>query len=262
MTLRRNGRLLWALIFGALAAATGLTIFALGWLLVTALRPVPAYENGRLSESTTDLQPVSGALTDVLTHSLPPPVVAINTIALPLASEPVTQLALGEDVVETAIRPSQPVTSTAAQLIIPSLNVVQTIRTVPIVNEIWDISQLGGDIGHLSTTGAAPLDALAPALVAHVTSQDGNPGPFYHLTELQQNQEIIYRANGVDYVYKVQRFRYVSPDQVDELYWPNEKGLILATCTSWNYLGQAYDQRLIVRAVFSRLDTTDEEING
>jgi hypothetical protein len=55
------------------------------------------------------------------------------------------------------------------QLVVPALKIDQSIVPVAIVGNIWDLADLGEQIGRLTTTGEHPGDSLAMTLVGHVT---------------------------------------------------------------------------------------------
>jgi LPXTG-site transpeptidase (sortase) family protein len=140
------------------------------------------------------------------------------------------------------------VPTTPPELVIPDLDIDQPIVPVAIQDGIWDLSQLGEQVGWLTTTGQHPEGELAVALVGHVNIALGHPGPFVNLKQLELYDQVIYRANGVDYVYSVQGFEKVEPDAVDQLYVPDGKRLLLVTCSDWSYFWSHYARRLIVTA--------------
>lgn len=135
-----------------------------------------------------------------------------------------------------------------AQLIIPSINVAQTIMNIPIRNGEWDISELDTGIGHLTTTGTAPGDDLAMTFVGHATVPGGGDGAFANLQYLAHGERLIYRWNGLDYTYEVTRILLVTPDQVGTLYEENGNMIMMATCAGWNGEAGAYLQRMVTQA--------------
>ncbi len=135
-----------------------------------------------------------------------------------------------------------------AQLIIPSINVAQTIMNIPIRNGEWDISELDAGIGHLTTTGTTPGDDLAMTFVGHATVPGAGDGAFANLPHLTHGEQLIYRWNGFDYTYEVTRILLVTPDQVGTLYEENGNMIMMATCSGWNSEAGAYLQRMVTRA--------------
>ena len=140
-----------------------------------------------------------------------------------------------------------------AQLIIPSINVVQNIGIVPIVNGEWDISVLGAGVGHLTSTGVAPGDDLAMTFVGHATIPWPHAGAFADLIRVEHGEEIIYRWNGNDYIYEVTRILIVTPDYVEGVYEQNGNMLMLATCSGWSDTELDYTKRMITRAELVRV---------
>lgn len=143
-----------------------------------------------------------------------------------------------------------------ALLIIPSLGVVEEIETVPVRDGQWDVSELGTSVGLLQTTGDKPGDDFAMTFVGHVTLPWPRIGPFANLIRLEHGQKVIYRWDGIDYIYRVESFMRVPPQRVDTLYEPDGDKILLVTCSRWDYLGREYAKRLITRAVLDRTEPT------
>jgi len=161
-----------------------------------------------------------------------------------------------EDLPEDAseVESTPPPVSTA-YLIIPSLDVSQEITHVPIVAGEWVIDELGSQIGLLDSTGTHPGDDLAMTFIGHVTRPWPEiAGPFADLILLEHGEEVIYRANGTDYVYQVERIFRADPRAVDLLYVPNGDKIVLVTCSGWDFIDRAYAERLVTRAVLVRTE--------
>ncbi len=136
---------------------------------------------------------------------------------------------------------------TSGTLIIPALDLEEPITRVLVKNGFWDVSNLNAQVGHLQTTGERPGEGLAMTFVGHTTWPAA--GPFAYLYSLQHGEEIIYRWNGYDYVYQIDRMVHVLPTQVGTLYEENGDAIMLATCSGWNPESGQYDTRLVTRAV-------------
>lgn len=151
-----------------------------------------------------------------------------------------------------------PVMGTLAvgELIIPSLGVSQGIVHVPVIAGQWDVASLGMDIGLLQTTGTQPGDNTGMAFVGHVTIPGGGGGPFANLILLEHGQEVIYRWRGTDYIYEVERIFLVHPQSVATLYQDDGDTIVLATCSSWDYVNWDYAKRLVTRARLVRQDVS------
>ena len=142
-----------------------------------------------------------------------------------------------------------------AYLIIPSLNVSQAITEVPIVAGQWAIDDLGSQVGLLDSTGTHPGDDWAMAFIGHVTRPWPEiAGPFADLILLEHGEEVIYRANGTDYVYQVERIFRADPRAVDLLYVPDGEKIVLVTCSGWDFVDREYTERLVTRAVLVRTE--------
>jgi LPXTG-site transpeptidase (sortase) family protein len=125
-----------------------------------------------------------------------------------------------------------------------------------VIDGQWDISELGTAVGLLQTTGSRPGDNWGMAFIGHVTVPWPDTGPFADLILLEHGEEVIYRWNGTDYVYEVERVFLVSPQSVETLYQPHGDTIVLATCSSWDYLKRDYVQRLVTRARLVRQEKT------
>lgn len=146
--------------------------------------------------------------------------------------------------VETAALP--PVDS--GVLIVPSLGLEEPIMRILVRDGSWDISKLNASVGHLQTTGEHPGDDLAMTFVGHTTIPP-RTGPFAYLYQLSHGDRIIYRWNGMDYIYEVNQIMEVVPTQVGTLYENNGEMMMLVTCAGWNGETGTYDTRLVTRAI-------------
>ena len=163
--------------------------------------------------------------------------------------------------VTTAVPTNMSPPDTQTLLIIPSLGVSQEITEVPIVNGEWMIDDLGSQVGLLDSTGTHPGDDYAMAFIGHVTRPWPEiSGPFADLILLEHGEEVIYRANGTDYVYQVERIFRANPQAVDLLYVPNGEKIVLVTCSGWDFVDREYDERLVTRAVLVRTEPSPTAI--
>lgn len=135
-------------------------------------------------------------------------------------------------------------------LVIPSLNIDHQVVPVQVKDEVWDLETLGADVGWLETTGSYPNDDLAMVFVGHVTlPPPGGSGPFLDLGSLRPGDLVLYQTEQKTYAYEVKGQSIVNPDQVEVLYRPDGRTLLLVTCTGYNPLEWSYDLRLVVEAV-------------
>ncbi|MCP5094002.1 MAG: class F sortase [Chloroflexi bacterium] len=150
--------------------------------------------------------------------------------------------------------------NTLGQLIIPTLDINRTITSVPLQNGQWDIAGLSQDIGHLTSTGAYPGDDLAMAFIGHVTVPWPGTAPFAELIFLEHGEEVIYRWNDTDYIYKVERIFRAHPSNVDLLYESDGSTINLVTCSGWDFIDREYDERLVTRAVLVRQEPSPQTL--
>jgi LPXTG-site transpeptidase (sortase) family protein len=134
------------------------------------------------------------------------------------------------------------------RLQIPSLNLDQPITVVPIREGLWDLDRLGAQVGWLTATGAYPEDKWAMVLVGHITLTTLERGAFADLEEIKKGAIVTYHVNEMEYVYEVREKRRVAPEDVEALYVPDGKVLLLMTCTDFDHLDRTYANRLLVRA--------------
>jgi LPXTG-site transpeptidase (sortase) family protein len=135
-------------------------------------------------------------------------------------------------------------------LVIPSLGIDQPVVPITVRDQVLDLADLGTQIGWLQTTGSHPNDDLAMVLIGHITlPYPGGAGPFLNLSALKPGDFIGYRSRQVTYIYEVKGQTIAKPDQVDLIYRPDGKILLLVTCDGYNALEWKYDLRLIVEAV-------------
>lgn len=201
-------------------------------LTLLTIQPAAAYlhdEGARLVPKQAKAKPAQSASYDQ-------PIV--ESVKRPLPYEPV--------IPSLNIVQIQPPDITDGVLMVPAINLEEPIMRVLVRNGEWDISQLGAQVGHLQTTGEHPGDGLAMTFVGHNWTTSG---PFNRLVELSPGSEIIYRWQGVDFVYTVDLMQHVSPYEVGTLYEENGEAIVLATCSGLNVSSGIYETRLVMRAV-------------
>ncbi len=140
---------------------------------------------------------------------------------------------------------------------IPSLGVKQDIVGVSWKEGAWDISWLGSDIGYLDGT-AFPTWEGNTVLTGHVYNENGLPGPFVNLGDLNWGDPVSIHAWGRTYNYQVRTVQTrVDPSDTrlltqSEMYdW-----ITLVTCHGYDEQTGAYRWRTVVRAVL--IDITPE----
>jgi sortase A len=223
----------------AFAAARAVQTSAAPVAPATATPPatLPATSQPMLTAAPT-LQSAAASPTPAATHAAARPTVVGRANSVPM-DEPLDPVAT-------------PLPAAPPRLLIPSLEVDEPILTIPIKDGAWDLSELNLEIGWLSSTGREPGDSLAMAFIGHFTVAGARPGPLADIWDTRPGDEIIYRANGTDFVYAIEDRKTVGPQAIKELYVPDGDRLLLVTCTNWDFLNWEYSDRLIVQAALVR----------
>ncbi len=137
---------------------------------------------------------------------------------------------------------------------IPKLNVSIPIVGVPLTENGWDVSWLGGNAGYLNGT-AFPTWAGNTGITAHTILPNGLDGPFAHLDQLVWGDKVVIHAWGLRYVYEVRFVRQVSPQSTgtvlghEILDW-----VTLITCDFYDEVLRQYLTRVVAQAVLVSVD--------
>ena len=208
------------------------------WLVwgVMALAACAACAGSRLNSLTPTPIPLPSAQ--------PSPEIILETHL----AVPATPTAASNDALAVIAEPDETPPAAPPRLLIAALQVDAAVVFVPVREGAWDVSQLGADIGRLETTGQRPGADWAMALVGHVSTDLGQRGPFSELQFIRPDTEIVYRADGTDYVYAVREKARIKPTEVERLYLRDGAQLLLMTCTDWDFARYEYSDRLLVRA--------------
>ena len=151
--------------------------------------------------------------------------------------------------------PAQPADKAHTQisnlwLEIPSQKVQANIVGVPDINDNWDVSWLGNDAGWLEGS-AFPTWTGNSVITAHVSSTNGQSGPFAKINNLAYGEKLIVHLYGGKYTFEVRESSLSFPS--DSAYaFQHLSGysyLTLVTCQGYNFLTDSYMFRQVVRAV-------------
>jgi LPXTG-site transpeptidase (sortase) family protein len=85
-------------------------------------------------------------------------------------------------------------------------------------------------------------------IAGHITTSVVDLGPFANIWKLRAGDTVIVRLRATDYVYAVQKKKYLPPDATRSLYVADGRRLLLLTCSGWDALSRTWSQRLIVEA--------------
>ncbi len=136
------------------------------------------------------------------------------------------------------------------RLHIPRLDFTRPIPIVelPLVDNSWDVSTLGHNIGWLDKTTWLESDWGNTVLVGHVQLNREDPGPFYRLRELEIGDEIMILEGDIEYLYEVTETFSVPATDITVTHPTTDPVLTLLTCTNWDEDNGVFSDRYIVRA--------------
>jgi len=158
----------------------------------------------------------------------------------------------------TTILPTQPDGSGYSRysdlwIEIPALGATMPIVGVPLTEDGWDVTWLGGQAGYLNGT-AFPTWEGNSVITAHVALASGRPGPFRNLKNLRWDNTIVVHYAGQRYVYSVRRTASVRPDDASIFRHEERAWLTLVTCQEYDAAKDAYRMRTLVRAVLTAIE--------
>ncbi len=134
-----------------------------------------------------------------------------------------------------------------ATLFIPGVGISAAIITAFLDGESWNVSQLGGNVGHLQ--GTAWLGTPGNLVLAgHVTLRDGSRGIFAAIAEMQPGDSVYIIEDDVEWHYQVVERRNVAPNDLSVLYPTEAPELTLITCDSYDFFSDSYLERVVVQA--------------
>jgi len=142
----------------------------------------------------------------------------------------------------TAIPGPEPI-----KLLVPTANIDTPIVEIYLSGTSWDVSGLGMNAGHLH--GTAWIEAPGNIVLAgHVEMGDGQRGVFARLTDVQINDSVFLYQGTARRRYVVTRVQTVAPEDLSVLYPTESDRLTLITCLSYDFVQDAYQERLVVIA--------------
>lgn len=134
-----------------------------------------------------------------------------------------------------------------ASIYIPRALVVSNVIQAYLDGSSWDISQLRSNVGHLE--GTAWVDQPGNVVLSgHVELSDGRPGIFADLQLVQVGDVIQVFSSDVFHKYMVTQVYTTLPNDLEPLMPTAEDRLTLITCNSYDFLSNAYLERVIVVA--------------
>ncbi|MFN8372744.1 MAG: sortase [Anaerolineae bacterium] len=132
-------------------------------------------------------------------------------------------------------------------LYIPSAGIYAPVVEVFLDGTSWDIRNLGTNVGHLQ--GTAWLDTPGNMVLSgHVEMADGRQGVFATIEDLTQGDLLVLQHGDEERQYSVRSVFRVQPDDLSVLYPSTTEQLTLLTCDSYDFLQNAYLERVVVVA--------------
>lgn len=181
---------------------------------------------------------------------LPRPTTTATTVATPTTSAPIADATATTRPRPPAASstPTLPPTPRPPRLVIPEIKLDAEIVDVPIVDNAWNVDDLGQKVGWLAGTGTAPGDDYAPVLAAHVADGFGISGPFGYLWSLSLGGTVELDFGDQRYTYEVIDRRKAQPQDVAKVLIPDGNRLVLLTCEGWDLTRLDWNERLLVIA--------------
>jgi LPXTG-site transpeptidase (sortase) family protein len=141
----------------------------------------------------------------------------------------------------------KPDTSPINRIVVPILGVDTVVKYVPYDGFTWLIAGLQQEVAWMGDTSWPGLGGNT-ALAGHVTLRNGRDGPFRHLDELRQNDEVVLYTDENIYNYKVRELRVVLDGEMSVIAPTNSPQLTLITCTNFDREAGIYLERLVIYA--------------
>ena len=137
---------------------------------------------------------------------------------------------------------------TDANIFIPAAGILAPIIQVYLDGVSWNVDNLGANVGHLEGTawmGAGPGNIV---LSGHVEMRDGSAGVFASIDDLNAGDLIVLTEGTEARNYSVTAVYSVAPDDLSPVYPSTSDKLTLITCDGYDFLRNAYTERVIVIA--------------
>ncbi len=131
----------------------------------------------------------------------------------------------------------------------PKAGINATIVDVYLDGHSWDVSTLGGNVGHLQGTGWFGKSGNI-ALAGHVEMGDGRTGVFRNIDKMEKGDPIILQLGDLQQKYQVTEVKRVKPDDLSVLAPTTIDTITLITCDigAYNLLSNNYLDRIVVVA--------------
>jgi len=134
-----------------------------------------------------------------------------------------------------------------ASLFLPTAGLTAPVIEVYLDGESWDVQYLGQNAGHLQGTAwfGQPGNIV---LAGHVELPDGRAGIFAGFDDLSLGDPVILSLDATQQRYNIVSIETVAPDDLSVLYPTSDDRLTLITCDAYDFLSDAYQERVVVVA--------------
>ncbi|MCL4875755.1 MAG: DUF11 domain-containing protein [Anaerolineae bacterium] len=180
-----------------------------------------------------------------------PTEIAVQATSTPEPTVPPQVLATIQSFPPTATPYILPTQAGPRRLDIPVLNysIPVPIVELPLINNEWDVSNLGHNVGWLDKTTWFDTTWGNTVLVGHIQLSNSEPGPFQKLDRLAPGDEVFVYEGDLVRKFTVTEIFTVGAAETEVTYPTNDPVLTLMTCTNWDDSRGIFSDRLVVRAV-------------
>jgi LPXTG-site transpeptidase (sortase) family protein len=143
---------------------------------------------------------------------------------------------------------SDPNVITDASIFIPAAGIFAPVIRVYLDGVSWNVDNLGTNVGHLEGTAWMGSGTGNIVLSGHVEMRDGSAGVFASIDDLNAGDLIVLTEGTEARNYAVTEVYTVAPDDLSPVYPSTTDRLTLITCDGYDFLRNAYTERVIVVA--------------
>lgn len=187
---------------------------------------------------------VAGVVYLIYDNRVPPPPERTE-LRPPTATIPTPTVPPGLQV--AAALPAPREVTAGAMFFAPTAGIQTRIVTSYLDGTSWDVTDLGAYAGHLQ--GTAWVDTPGNIVLAgHAEAFSGQAGIFSTVERLRPGDPLIITQDGREYVYNVVEVKRTEPGDLSPFYPVEGSRLTLTTCSDYDFLQNAYRERIVVIA--------------
>lgn len=178
-----------------------------------------------------------------LEHSEP-----VTTVPIPVASGSDLEATPPLDLTVAPVASNDSNVITDASIFIPAAGIFAPVIRVYLDGVSWNVDNLGTNVGHLEGTAWMGSGTGNIVLSGHVEMSDGSAGVFASIDDLNAGDLIALTEGTESRNYAVTEVYTVAPDDLSPIYPSTTDRLTLITCDGYDFLQNAYTERVIVVA--------------